>query len=244
MRHVNQMKIFLLMAIGAFTLSSCLKGGEPTEIHVARVAFLNAIPSSEGVDVALDNNLVNNSYSDNPDFAYGDTLAYVNAFPGQRWVRVFDPERGFYEAPLAQATINLTPGEAYTIYVVGHDEIGLVASADKLGEPESGNAKIRFINLSPDAPSLDFGIRGADGLIGNDKEFKEYSDFVEIDAGEAHTFDITLHGSDDLTHSFSLSLEEGGMYTIWAKGLFSDAPEATFGHGVMQYRTPPPSTEE
>lgn len=233
-----------MLAIGALTLSSCLKGGEPTEIQVAKLAFLNASPESEGFDVGLDQRLVNSVSSENNAFAYGDTLGYFNAFPGQRWVRIFEPEAAAGEQPLAQGVINLTPGQAYTVYVTGHGELGLVASNDDLGAPATGKAKIRFINLSPDAPSLDFGIRGEEALIGSDKAFEKYSDFVEVDAGEAYTFDIAAHESGDLAHSFSLTLDEGGIYTIWAKGLFSDVPEAAFGHGVMAYQTPPPSTEE
>lgn len=243
MKNVKHSRL-LLLAVAAFTLSSCLKGGEPAEIRVARAAFLNAVPASEGVDIGLDQNQVNNSNAENSDFAYGDTLGYVNAFPGQRWVRVFDPERDIYDAPLTEGTINFIPGEAYTIYVVGYDELGLVATADNLSEPASGKAKIRFINLSPDAPSLSFGRSGEEPLIASDKEFKKYSDFTEIDAGETHTFGITTHQGGDLVHSFSLNLEEGGIYTIWAKGLYNDnLPNTDFGHGVMEYSTPPASRE-
>lgn len=246
MKHANQFKtLFLLLGIGMLTLGSCLKGSEPTEIQVAKLAFLNASPASEGFDMGLDQRLVNGISPDNPDFAYGDTLGYFNAFPGQRWVRVFENAHAGAQ-PLARGAINLAPGEAYTVYVVGYDELGLIATSDDLSEPESGKAKIRFINLSPDAPSLDFGIRGAQTLIGSDKEFKKYSGFVEVDAGEAYTFDISLHEGGDFVHSFGLELGDGGIYTVWAKGMLEDDgdPSLAFGHGLMTYRTPPPTTEE
>lgn len=243
MRHGNLIKLIVLSVV-AFTFSACLKDNDPVEIRVARVAFLNAVPESDGVDIGLDQNQVNNPWSNNPDFAYGDTLGYVNAFPGQRWVRVFASERDPYEQPLIDGTINLTPGESYTIYVVGHEELGLVATTDNLSTPASGKAKVRFVNLSPDAPSLSLGINGEGTNISSDKDFKEYSDFVEVDAGETFDFEITLHASGEIAHSFSMGLHEGGFYTIWAKGLFDNSlPNAPFEHGVMDYRTAP-ITEE
>jgi|SRR5690606_22626393 len=246
MKHANQFKtLFLLLALGTLTLSSCLKGSEPTEIQVAKLAFLNASPASEGFDMGLDQRLVNSISPDNPDFAYGDTLGYFNAFPGQRWVRVFEDAQAAAQ-PLAQGTINLAPGQAYTVYVVGYEELELIATSDDLSAPESGKAKIRFVNLSPDAPSLGLGIRGVQTLIASDKEYKKYSDFVEVDADETHTFDITLHEGGDVVHSFALELEDGGVYTVWAKGLRDDEGDEglAFGHGLMTYRTPPPTVEE
>lgn len=233
------------MVASVLTLSSCLKGGDATEIQVARLAFLNASPGSEGLDVGLDQRLVNGISPDNPDFAYGDTLGYFNAFPGQRWVRVFEPEAAAGVQPLAQGTINLAPGEAYTVYVVGHEELSLMATSDDLRAPESGKAKIRFVNLSPDAPALDFGIRGSESLLSSDKEFMKYSGFVAVDAGAARTFDITVHEGGELAHSFTLTLADGGIYTVWAKGLYEDdsQPGLAFGHGLMEYSTPP-ATED
>src|SRR5690606_35422379 len=205
----------------------------------------NASPAAEGFDMGLDQRLVNSISPDNPDFAYGDTLGYFNAFPGQRWVRVFEDAQAAAQ-PLAQGTINLAPGQAYTVYVVGYEELELIATSDDLSAPESGKAKIRFVNLSPDAPSLGLGIRGVQTLIASDKEYKKYSDFVEVDADETHTFDITLHEGGDVVHSVALVPAAGRVSAARPKGLgdYEAHQGLAFGHGSMTYRTPPQNIEE
>lgn len=219
------------------TLSGCLKDDEQGSYQISAVRALNAVPGSASLDIGLNQNKLNydNATRQDEDFAFGDTLAYKNAWPGNRWVTVFDPADYPNAQPLAQRTVNFIPGRFYSLYVVGYEEIELMATMDDLSAPEAGKAKIRFIHLSPDAPSLDFGVQGADTLIANDKAFKEVEEFSQIEAEETYTFYIGEHSSGNVVHTFEFTPKTNMIYTIWVKGLFESTGDESLdlGHGII-----------
>lgn len=233
--------IFAVVAIGAgmMTLSGCLKDDDNAGYQISAVRALNAVPGSESLDIGLDENKLNfdNVTGESEEFAYTDTLPYKNAWPGNRLVRVLDPADYPNAKPLAQGTVNFIPGQFYSLYIVGYEKVELVVTTDDLSAPSEGKAKIRFIHLSPDAPSLDFGVEGADTLIASDKAFKEAAGFATIDVGETYTFNVIEHSSGDVLHTFEFAPERDMIYTIWIKGLLENTGDAAldFGHGVVAH---------
>ncbi|SFB94765.1 protein of unknown function [Parapedobacter composti] len=230
----------MVAALSMVMFSACLKDSGNEGYPVAAVRALNAVPGSELLDIGLDQNKLNFDQVSwrAEDFAYGDTLPYKNAWPGNRLVRVFEAGSPQGTQPLARQTVTFTPGRFYSLYVVGQDDdMEILSIEDDLTAPGQGKAKLRFIHLSPDAPSLDFGVHGADTLIASDKSFKEIEAFSLIDAGEIYTFDIIGHSSGDVLHSFDFEPKNGMIYTIWAKGLTADGadPAVAFGHGILTH---------
>ncbi len=229
--------VFVLVAIAMslITLNACLKDSEGVN-QVSAVRALNAVPGSTGLDIGLDQNQINERLL-GEEFAYGDTLPYKNAWPGRRLVRIFDPIRNAATPPLVQGTVDFVPGRFYSLYVAGSKNIQLMATEDDLSAPGEGKAKIRFIHLSPDAPSLDFGIEGADALLASDKAFMTVVGFSTIDAGETYTFNIIAHDSGDVLHAFEFTPENDMIYTVWAKGLVENTtkPALGFGHGIITH---------
>lgn len=222
---------FFLVAIMMclITLNACLKD-EGGLSQVSAVAALNAVPGSEGLDIGLDNNQLNSRV-----FAYGDTIPYLNAWPGRRLVRVFDVNHGPTTAPKAQGTVNFIPGKFYSLYVVGYDSVELMLAEDDLSSPGQGKAKIRFINLSPDAPNLDFGAANIDTLLASNRTFKSVTKFSVVDVGEPYQFSILEHNTDRLLHTFDFTPGSNMIYTVWAKGLFEHTDDEVigFGHGII-----------
>ena len=224
--------VLVAIAVGLVTLNACLKDEEGLN-QVSAVAALNAVPGSEGLDIGLDNNQLNQRV-----FAYGDTIPYLNAWPGRRLVRVFEVDRGPTTAPEAQGTVDFTPGKFYSLYVVVYEDIELMTTEDDLSSPGEGRAKIRFINLSPDAPSLDFGAASIDTLLASGRAFKSVTKFSMVDAGETYTFHIMEHNNDQkVLHTFDFTPESNMIYTVWAKGLFepTDNELLDFGHGIITH---------
>ncbi len=229
----------IAIAVSMVTLNACLKDGDNDIYQISAVRALNAVPGSGLIDIALDQNILNfdNVTGQDEEFAYMDTLPYKNAWPGNRLVRVFETGNAASNQPLAQGTVNFIPGRFYSLYVVGYEDIGLMVTTDDLSAPGDGKAKIRFIHLSPDAPSLDFGVEGADTLIASDKTFKEVEDFVTIDVGETHTFNVIEHGSGDVLYAFDFTPESDMIYTVWIKGLLGNTGDEAldFGHGIINH---------
>jgi len=230
--------LVLLAAVSILAFSACLKDDGAVN-QISAVRALNAAPGSAQLDIGLDQNQLNYDRQNmrTEDFAYGDTLPYKNAWPGSRWVRVFETGSGASTQPIAQGTVQFTPGKFYSLYVVGYEDIELMATEDDLSAPGAGKAKIRFIHLSPDAPALDFAIAGTDTPLAADKVFKEVEKFSTVDADETYTFQIIEHSSGDVVHTFEFTPGSDMIYTVWAKGLFDNEGDAAldFGHGIITH---------
>jgi hypothetical protein len=227
----------MIFAIGLVTLSGCLKD-EDGVYHVSAVRALNAVPGSEHLDIGLNESWLNYDLQTREveDFAYRDTLPYKQAWPGTREVRVFEGGNITSGGLLAKGNVQFTPGQFYSIYVVGlEDDIELMVTEDDLSEPAAGKAKIRFINLSPDAPALDFGVESADTLIASDIAFKEVKDFSAVDAGQTYVFSVFEHSGGARVHSFEFKPESGRIYTVWIRGMFDNEgnAELDFGHDMI-----------
>lgn len=227
----------VIMVLIVVTFSACLKDGENGPDQISATAALNAVPGSEGLDIALDNNLLNDRYW-GEDFVYTDMLPYKNAFPGSRLVRVFSQERTPDTPPLAYETVDFTPGSFYTLYVVGYeeDDLQIMVTEDDSSAPGEGNAKLRFIHLSPDAPALDITEDGDDAEGASNIEFKDAVDFSTLAADETYTFEIREHGGSEVIHSFDFTPENNRIYTIWVKGLYESNDESlAFGHEIITH---------
>lgn len=233
-RKRNRLFLGLLMFSTAVVFSSCLKDDTGGPSQISATTAVNAVPGSEGFDIALDNNLLNDPYL-GEEFVYTDVLPYKNAYPGSRLVRVFDPQGTPDTPPLVYETVNFVAGSFYSLYVVGYDELEIMVTEDDLSDPGEGNAKIRFIQLSPDAPALDIMDAGGDATLASNMEFKDVVDFTTLEAGEAYTFNVMENGGTDVVHTFDLTPESNRIYTVWIKGLFESEGDETlaFGHEVI-----------
>ncbi|HWK98360.1 MAG TPA: DUF4397 domain-containing protein, partial [Parapedobacter sp.] len=118
------------------TFSGCLKGDNQV-YQVSAVRALNAVPGSVQLDMFLDNKKFNfdNVAGQDEAFAYTDTLPYKNAWPNNRLVSVVNPEDYPNAKPIVQKTVNFMPGKFYSVYVVGYDEMEVLATEDDLTEP-------------------------------------------------------------------------------------------------------------
>src|SRR5690606_12930681 len=145
----------LVMMVGVMStlLGGCLKDDNQV-YYVSAVRALNAVPGAEQLDVFLDRNKLNFDDSTRQDeaFAYTDTLPYKNAWPNNRVVSIVDPADYPYAKPLVQKAVHFVPGRFYSLYVVGYDDMEVLYTEDDLRNPAAGEAKVRFIHLSPDAP--------------------------------------------------------------------------------------------
>lgn len=223
------MRRFILVALvlSVGTLSSCLKGDDGYyEDTVAASLFLNAIPESDGLIVALDNNQLNNlAYGEY--FQSGEVLPYRRIFPGNRIFRVFHPEDVPANIELARKELFFTTGEFYSVFLAGNSEedFEIFAIEDDIDSLDRNQALIRFIHLDADGPALDFGIEGEENPIASGALFKSHTDFVEIASGETYQFYIQAADGSEEPYHFEWQPKSKEVYTIWVKDLIS--------HGVI-----------
>lgn len=109
---------------------------------------------------------------------------------------------------------------------------------DDLGAVAAKKAKIRFVNVSPDAGSLDLLLNGQPVASSTGIAFKAASAFVEIDPVAGATFSLRQTGTDTIVASVpNVSVEEGQFTTLWAVGPKGVTASAQLALGVIVNKT-------
>ncbi len=86
-----------------------------------------------------------------------------------------------------------------------------------IASAQSGNAKVRVIHASPDAPAVDVYVDGSKVL--SSVPFFAVSDYLDVPAGE-HRFQVTAAGGspDDAVIDATATVDAGIAYTVAATG--------------------------
>jgi len=224
--------MLLLFAFISFSLNSCLKDSGPdTGSIVSAITIIHASPNSPAFDFVLDNQRILDPSG--PEFVYGKKIPYFRAFSGSRLARIY--EKNNFISPLHEVELKLISGIYYSLFIGGTKEsLTSLLIEDDLTKPLDGKAKIRFVNLSPDAQALDFDISTSTTLASN-KKFNEYTSFQELEAG-IYNATIKSHNGNSINLPVDLELEDGKIYTIWAKGFINtDIEEEKFGYETLTH---------
>jgi hypothetical protein len=215
------MKIFkksvpvFVCAIGLVALmSSCVKSSmnNTPPPPVAALMFVQAAPDQAPLDLLLGTVRVNQA-----PINYGENSPYFNVNPGSF-------RAAFYTDATQQVilldTVHFSQNTAYSLFLAnkpGHTETVLLT--DTLNKPAAGNAAIRFVNLSPDAPAVDLAVQGGAVLVAN-KSYKGHSSFAPIAGNPGYTFEVRQAGTNTVLATLSnVTLTGGGLYTVWFHGL-------------------------
>jgi len=222
--------MLLLLSIISSSLSSCLKDSGPdTGSIVSAITIIHASPNSPAFDFVLDNQRILDP--NGPEFVYGKRIPYFRAFSGSRLARIY--EKNNFISPLHEVELKLMSGIYYSLFIGGTKEsLTSLLIEDDLTKPVEGKAKLRFVNLSPDAPALDFSIN-QNTILASNKKFNEYTSFQEIEAG-SYNATIKSHSGTSINIPIDLELEDGKIYTIWTKGFINtDIEEEAFGYETL-----------
>lgn len=214
MRFVLRFRAFLFSMAIVFLLASCLDDNFADQpVDVAYVSIYHAAPDVPDIDIIVDDRVINNQ-----PFDYSSYSGYLNFYTGERKIKFSTVSN---DNTIVDTTFNLKNGKVYSIFAVNtlpHVEALLVK--DSVVAPAAGKARVRFINLSPDAPAFD--LTADDGtLLFTELAFKEASEFDEIDP-DTYTFHVTNAGStEDVVIAEGVEILPGKFYTILARGFVS-----------------------
>lgn len=129
---------------------------------------------------------------------------------------------------LAKISGTIKASSNYTLLVGDKSpKTSLVLVEDDLSAPATDKAKIRFVNLSPDATVLDLYVGGKADAGLSKKAFKEVSAFINVDPAAEVKFEIKENGKTEVLATLDkYKVEKGKIYTIWVSGV-KDATDAT-----------------
>lgn len=195
----------------AFT--SCLDDDDSKieNVPVAYVSLYHGSPDAPDLDIEVDGRQIN-AYP----FEYTDYTGYLRFYTGERNLR-FGPYAS--SSIDIDTTIDFEANQLYSVFVVDEFvDAGVVVTHDNSDTPAKGKAKIRVINLSPDAGDIDFVANGDEEAWSSDLAFKESSDFMEVDAQE-YDFQVRSSANNDLLLTVpDIQLQPRYFYTIIIRG--------------------------
>jgi hypothetical protein len=247
---ISRSKGLLLAGALMLIISSCKKtdyldiNAADRPALAAHISFVNARPVNVGIQFWAYTTQVTktavpiNGKSDYLDAQFGDVQ--INFTEGTN--TSYKASRQFGNS----ATFTSSGGPNgpianyyHTVFAIKNTKAtadSLILFYDDLAVPAAGKAKIRFVNLAPGSPNVDFGITGqtalftntaygrAGGSVLSGTGFNTWSigPFITIDAG---TLNFQLSKTSDhsaisiLNNQLSnISLQAGKIYTIYING--------------------------
>lgn len=212
----TKIKILAICAAMALVATACDDDDDANiePVETAYVSLYQASPDAPDLDIVVDNRRIN-TYP----FNYTDHTGYLRFYTGERNLK-FGP----YGASnvVTDTTVTFEEGNAYSVFVVDeYTNLGILMFEDNEEPPAEGNTLVRFINLSPDAPSVDLMVAGETEAMFADQSFKEISGFMEVTADQ---YDFEVTGSEDgevLLNVPDINLQAGWYYTVIVRGYTS-----------------------
>jgi hypothetical protein len=184
---------------------------------VAKVRVAHASPDAPNVDVFVDDERV---LSDVPFKAVSD---YLSLQPGTYAVAI--TAAGDPDAVAFEGEVTVEADAAYTVAAVGELGAGTFRPAvlvDDL-ETEFGEAKLRVLHASPDAPAVDVTTEDAGTTLVDGLAFGEATGFASLDPGR-YELEVRPDSEDNdnpFDAEFAATLRPGRVYTAIATGYFT-----------------------
>ncbi|WP_170977417.1 DUF4397 domain-containing protein [Halorussus salinisoli] len=221
-----------LVAVGlAITLIASLGVGgsfaavqdEEAQVRVAHVS-----PDAPAVDVLVDGDPVLEGVE------FGTVSDYLNVSAGEHNVTIQTSED---ESVVFEGNVTLDAGTQTTIAAlgeVGEETFEPGVFEDDFETPGEGNASVRLIHASPDAPAVDVTVAGTDTVLFDNVSFANASDYVEVPADdyELEVRTATEDNDGEVVSTVNVSLESGTANTAFAAGYLS--PEEAAGDEPFQ----------
>lgn len=187
-------------------------------VDVSYVSLYHASPNAPALDIFLNNRQVNYL-----PLRYSNYTGYLNVYSGARNMRV-SPAAA--ENVILDTTLTFLVDRAYSLFYVNNlSDIEALLIRDSTVTPAAGQAAVRFVHLSPDAPAVDvIRIDENRNTLLSDLAYLQASPFMMVESG-LQSFEVNLaNGSTAVLNIPDVTLLPGGIYTVVAKGYATPPP--------------------
>jgi hypothetical protein len=214
----------VILMSSAVLFTSCEKDEDVHE-H-ANVMVVHASPDAPGVDLLVDGTKKNSAALNFPN-----NTGYLELEAGTRNLKV---NVAGTSTTVINADVPFTKDMSYSVFAV--DSVSVISAivlTDDLTAPAAGNAHVRFIHLSPDAPAVDVAVASSGTVVFGNKAFKEYTAFTPLAAG-AYNLDVRVAGTSTVALVLpTINLEAGKIYTVYAKGFLGGTGAQALGAEII-----------
>lgn len=205
--------LVLLTVVGLGVGGSVGVMGQDGEAQV-RIAHLS--PDAPAVDVLVDNETVLEGAE------YRDVSDYLNVSAGEHSVTIQTSEN---ESVVFEQNVTFESDTQYTAAALGsveNDTFNVSVFEDDFETPGEGNATVRLIHASPDAPAVSVMTSDANTTLFENVSFGNASDYQSVEAGD-YTLNVLPANQTDgeAVATADVTLESGTAYSAIAVGYLS-----------------------
>lgn len=205
---------YFLTGISFLSLTGCLDKDNDTPQPQPRafVSFYHGSPDAPDVDI-----LVNTQRLNSNPFKYSHYSNYVAFNPGTFRVK-FAPLNA--AGVLTDSSLTFQQDKAYSVFLIDKlADADMLVLTDSLDAPATGKARLRFVNLSPDAPEVSIATTGTSSAsLFTQIGFKGNTEFMDQTAG-THTLQVKNAASGEVLLSVpSVDVVAGNIYTLVLRG--------------------------
>jgi hypothetical protein len=221
---LNRIALFVIGII-TFSLTGCMDTDNDIQPPQPRaiVSFYHGSPDAPEVDILINTQKINSQ-----PFKYSDYSNYVEFVPGSVRVK-FTPVNAVNA--FIDTALTFKQDKAYSLFVVDKlQQVDILVVKDSLVVPATGKARVRFINLSPDAPAVDLATTGTDAAtLFTNVDFKGNTAYMDLAAGK-HNLQVKAAGTGNVLLPVSnVDLSPGRIYTFVFRGFVTPPANNTNG---------------
>ncbi|HTM97603.1 MAG TPA: DUF4397 domain-containing protein [Pedobacter sp.] len=213
MTNLIPTRLFSFLLIFSIVILGSCKKKEVEVPDASYIRFVNASPTFGTYNIYLDDKMLNSAA-----IPFGGTVSYSPFIFGKHTIKYTTASSN---QPVFTKEINLTGNQIHSLYLV---DVGAKMDAllfiDNASVTSTTKAFVKFINLSPDAPSLNLDIAGGANLFTN-TNYKVGTQFVQVDP-KTYTFNLTDFASGAIKTTLpDIEFVAGRYYTIIARGMIN-----------------------
>lgn len=211
---------FVAATAGTAILAGAMIAGAAAQgTDQGRVRIMHASPDAPAVDIFVEGEKAVTN------LAFQEDTGYIALPAGTYNVKVFPAPSDGSGAPALEADLDVEAGKDYTVLAVGQlgdGSLELLPLEDNNAAPAAGQAHIRLIHASPDAPAVDVGVAETGTNVFTNVAFKGVGAYTPVPAG-TYDLEVKVAGTSDVAKAIpGLALQDGAVYTAVAVGLVSD----------------------
>ncbi|AKP78112.1 MULTISPECIES: DUF4397 domain-containing protein [Priestia] len=209
-------RLFVMVAVIAFlALSRMLvfaaetpPAADERPAQNAEVRIVHASPDAPAVDIFVDDKALVEGAK------FKDVSNSLPLSAGSHKVEVYEAKTKGTKDSIIEATLVVDGGKSYTVAAVNKAENLELQAFTNNKQGMDGKASLRVAHLSPDAPAVNVGPKGAAPLF-KDLSFKSISGYQVVNPG---SYDLSVSTADgkEILSLPGTNLQSGKNYTVLA----------------------------